>query len=236
MMRKAFTFLEILTTVAIVTIILVIIFSTFAATRTKANRTQCSTQLSQIGQAIALYAADYDGYLPSITSGEFVSHRSNNAMKWREIIQVYIQKPAFPTCPTTQISASMNPYKNSPNISGYAYNGWLNSDVKIQFPGERQHDRFEGVSDGAINFSALTITVIEARAGIVARRSPDVGKELYGIWASDFTAEIAELPEGARRHSGGANYLFADGHVKWSIPEKIKTNRNCDGIHPGFGL
>jgi prepilin-type processing-associated H-X9-DG protein len=92
------------------------------------------------------------------------------------------------------------------------------------------------VSNSVLNFSALTITVIEARAGIVARRSPDVGKELYGIWSDDFTAEIEAQPEGGRRHNNGANYLFADGHVKWLMPERIKAGQICDGLHPGFGL
>jgi prepilin-type processing-associated H-X9-DG protein len=235
-MKKAFTFFEILATLAMVTILVVIIFSTFAAARTRANSTQCSTQMNQIGQAMQLYAADYDGHMPPITTGEFTGNHGVSTMKWREMLQVYIQKPAFPVCPTAQISVSMQAHENSPNVSGYAYNGWLNKDVKIRIPGERQSLHFEGVSDEVINFSALTVTVIEARAGIVARRSPDVGKKLYGIWASDFTDEIAALPEGARRHSGGANYLFADGHVKWFRPENIGSNRNCDGIHPGFGL
>ncbi|GAB4458522.1 MAG: hypothetical protein OHK0029_19880 [Armatimonadaceae bacterium] len=48
----------------------------------------------------------------------------------------------------------------------------------------------------------------------------------------------------SERHSGGANYMFVDGHVKWYRPERIQgpcgltytTARGNDGSNPDFRL
>lgn len=130
----------------------------------------------------------------------------------------------------------MERFQGFPSVSGYCYNGWLNSEVQIPHPEEKQSVHYVGVPESVLNFSTLTVTVFEARAGIVGRRSPDVGKDVLGLWAADFTADIEAQPEGASRHSRGSNYLFADSHVKWFLPEKLKTAQKCDGIHSGFGL
>lgn len=55
------------------------------------------------------------------------------------------------------------------------------------------------------------------------------------VGSKEFDSRILELPPGAERHQGGANYLFGDGHVKWHRPEQLATGQN-DGVHPGFGL
>ena len=235
-MRKAFTLLELITAVCIIGIILALVMSAFVAAKSNADTAQCSSNLHQIGAALQLYTADYDSALPPITTVEFIGHHGKGPTRWRELLQIYLSKSAFPTCPAVQLPVSMERFKGSPSVSGYCYNGWLSSEVKIPRSETEQHVQYVGVAESILNFSALTVTAFDARAGIVARRAPDSGKAVFGIWAFDFTADIEAQPEGARRHSRGSNYLFADGHVHWFMPEKLKTGRRGDGIHPGFGL
>jgi len=235
-MKRAYTLIEILVVVALLAVVIALLLPVLTTARARAHTTQCSTQLSQLGHSMQLYSADYDGSVPPITIAEFVDHHASSPVRWYELLQPYLSKSSFPACPDVQVPAAMQGFGNSPGVSGYAYNGWLGSKVKLNSQDAKQHEYYAGVSDSVLNFSALTITIIEARAGIIARRSPDTGKELFGMWFDNFTAEIAAQPEGARRHNKGASYLFADGHVKWLTPEKLQTGRTCDGIHPGFGL
>jgi len=235
-MKRAYTLIEILVVIAILAVLIALVFPVLASARAKARTSQCSAQMRQIGQAMQLYSADYDCSLPTITIGVFVDHHASSPVTWRTLLQTYITGSSFPACPEVNLPARMQEFKGSTPVCGYAYNGRLGSTVKITMPNQKPGDHYVGVSDSVLSFSALTVTVIEARPGILACRAPDSSKEVHGIWSDDFTAEIEAQTQGARRHTNGANYLFADGHLKWLTPEKLKTGRTSDGIHPGFGL
>ena len=65
-MRKeqAFTLIELLIVMAILTILAGILFTVFAGAKEKARQTHCMNNLKQLGAAILLYKADYDGGWP----------------------------------------------------------------------------------------------------------------------------------------------------------------------------
>jgi general secretion pathway protein G len=60
----AFTLIEILTVISILTLLAAIMFPVLVNTKDAAKRTSCQSNLQQIGVAMALYAADYDDRLP----------------------------------------------------------------------------------------------------------------------------------------------------------------------------
>ena len=62
--RNAFTLVEILVVIAIISILAAIIFPSFALVRANARRTSCVSNLKQIGAAMEMYKADYDGRFP----------------------------------------------------------------------------------------------------------------------------------------------------------------------------
>ena len=62
--RRAFTLIEILVVIAILGVLAAIIFPTFAVVRANARRTSCLSNLKQIGAAMEMYKADYDGRFP----------------------------------------------------------------------------------------------------------------------------------------------------------------------------
>ncbi len=62
--RNAFTLLEILVVVAILTLLLAIIFPAFAGARRQARRTACLTNLSSVAKAIQTYATANSSRLP----------------------------------------------------------------------------------------------------------------------------------------------------------------------------
>ena len=62
--RRAFTLVEILVVIAIIGVLSAIIFPTFSLVRANARRTSCVSNLKQIGAAMEMYKADYDGRFP----------------------------------------------------------------------------------------------------------------------------------------------------------------------------
>ena len=61
---RAFTLIELLIVVAIIAVLAAVLFPVFAQAREKARQTNCLANYHQIGQAIPMYASDYDGVTP----------------------------------------------------------------------------------------------------------------------------------------------------------------------------
>jgi prepilin-type N-terminal cleavage/methylation domain-containing protein/prepilin-type processing-associated H-X9-DG protein len=64
-MKKAFTLIELLVVIAIIAILAAILFPVFAQAKEAAKKTQCLSNMKEVGTAMALYANDYDGGYPT---------------------------------------------------------------------------------------------------------------------------------------------------------------------------
>jgi prepilin-type N-terminal cleavage/methylation domain-containing protein len=62
--KAAFTLIELLVVIAVIAILAALLFPVFASARDKARQAVCLSNLKQIGQALHLYAQDYDERLP----------------------------------------------------------------------------------------------------------------------------------------------------------------------------
>ena len=60
--KRAFTLIELLVVLAIIALLAALLFPAFAAARSKARVTVCTSNLRQMGMAMLQYAGDYDGY------------------------------------------------------------------------------------------------------------------------------------------------------------------------------
>jgi len=66
--RRAFTLVEVLVVVAIIAVLASILFPVLSRARAKARQTACSSNMRQVGLALAMYADDHDGLLPPATT------------------------------------------------------------------------------------------------------------------------------------------------------------------------
>ena len=62
--RRAFTLVEILVVLAVIGILTALLFPAFNRVRRRSYQTSCSSNLKQLGLAVALYQGDYDGLFP----------------------------------------------------------------------------------------------------------------------------------------------------------------------------
>ena len=63
--KRAFTLIELLIVIAIISILSAILFPVFGKARSSARRTGCLSNVKQIGTAIGMYTSDYDGAFPN---------------------------------------------------------------------------------------------------------------------------------------------------------------------------
>jgi general secretion pathway protein G len=106
-----FTLLEILVVIAIISTLAAILFPVFAAAREKARVTVCTSNLRQIGLAMALYMQDCDGLYPWAKDplDEYSDQWNNDPAKkariatmgrLHEVLSPYIKAPAVWHCPS----------------------------------------------------------------------------------------------------------------------------------------
>lgn len=62
--RAAFSLIELLVVLSVISVLAALLFPVFLTARGKAREVACVSNLRQIGQGIALYMQDYDGYFP----------------------------------------------------------------------------------------------------------------------------------------------------------------------------
>ena len=62
--RRGFTLVELLTVIAIIAILASLLFPVFGRAKAAAKKTQCISNLKQVGASIQMYMSDYDGIFP----------------------------------------------------------------------------------------------------------------------------------------------------------------------------
>src|SRR5438034_806664 len=72
--RRGFTLIELLVVIAIIAILAAILFPVFARAREAARKTNCLSNLKNIGLASLMYVQDYDEQFPWL----MMDNRSNN--------------------------------------------------------------------------------------------------------------------------------------------------------------
>ncbi len=92
--RRAFTLIELLVVIAIIAILAAILFPVFAQAREAARKTTCTSNLRQMGQAIAMYAQDFDeAFVPWIQDTGIRPRDSvrSDRLTWIDLLDPYIK-------------------------------------------------------------------------------------------------------------------------------------------------
>lgn len=189
--RPGFTLVELLVVVAIAGILAGLLLPVLAQARDRARQSACASNLRQLGGAVTLYAQDYDEHFPQ-------THPT--ATPW-----------SFPDDEITLTApwrALLEPYVRS----GGLFRCPTDAGVPDWHPTSYAPNGYTayGAALAEVAAPAETIYGVElADAALVEDLSP---------W--DGPALIREGVLAARRHAGGSNYLYVDGHVRWETFEQ----------------
>lgn len=205
--NSGFTLIELLVVIAIIAILAAILFPVFARARENARRASCQSNLKQIGLGVLQYVQDYDEHYPIRYFNNWSAGGDEEG--WASLIQPYLKSQQILQCPSES-----NPPSGSYNVVGFT-DYWY-SDVVGRTSG--------GGSTGmaAAAFTAVSLTVMN---GDSQTSVSHLGMH-YSDWTNYILADGGETARynAARRHLDGANYAFADGHVKWIRPEKLTND------------
>ncbi len=251
-MRNAFTLIELLVVIAIIAILASILFPVFARARENARRASCQSNLKQIGLGIMQYTQDYDEAMPQ------AAQRDNPYFGWAQVIQPYIKSYQLFQCPSEPTNGVLpvHAYYPSGDQTDYFLNGLIGD-----LPG---NDYLTGVKITKIQNPSLGIIVGDQNPLADAGGGHLAGEQRYaltayyssvsssnGAYCSGIIGDVASGGYGcedaatldrkgaAIRHLGGANYLFADGHVKFQRLTQIYgagTPGSVSGQSPTFNL
>jgi prepilin-type N-terminal cleavage/methylation domain-containing protein len=100
---RAFTFIELLIVIVLVTIVCGLFVPANTGRRTKATRIQCVNNLKQVALAQCLYADDSNGLFPwnaTNRTGRLLFSNVTTAADWYRFTSNYLNSPKILCCPT----------------------------------------------------------------------------------------------------------------------------------------
>ena len=185
-----FTLIELLVVIAIIAILAAIIFPVLAKAREAGRKISCTSNLRQIGNALAMYQVDNDGTNITVLADPVTSKQL-----WEEQISPYIQTAGSAT---EKMGIFLCPGFGGWQVACFGFFGTTHGYVggyAINCYGPITPTGISGTLDSEIGDPSGTLAVFESVrcrvAGMGASGSPQM------------------------RHNEGQNVLFMDGHVKW---------------------
>jgi prepilin-type N-terminal cleavage/methylation domain-containing protein/prepilin-type processing-associated H-X9-DG protein len=215
--RAGFTLIELLVVIAIIAILAAILFPVFAQAREAARKASCQSNLKQIGNAVLMYVQDHDEVLPNSGSGA-----GGDVVRLLEPYSKQRFGQGIWKCPShaglTQVSGWTSSYGYNfqyllaagPDYPHSGYNGFDNSGVALSF----------------LQRPAETLLFMDHTA-------PPSSVNLWSYIARPGDTQSNDgFGRAHFRHTGQANVLYCDGHVKVERPTFAQVNRESQGWDP----
>jgi len=232
--RRAFTLIELLVVIAIIAILAAILFPVFLAAKEAGRKANCMSNQRQLVTGLLMFAEDHGGKLPcAFFNDQPFAFGPGVPTQWKACIRRYLRTPKVFICPS-DLDAKFKEVWEKNSFTG-AENFDKPSSYRLNNTLVRRSIRTWPEVPyllSSVKFSTRLILVCESHAcpsAIPANARPEDAViyewnqvAAYKTTPEDPHAQITEnasspagCPVPFTRHAGGANYGFADGHVRW---------------------
>ena len=218
--RIGFTLIELLVVIAIIAVIAAILLPVFGAVRERGRRTVCQSNLKQIALAMQQYVQDNGGTYPP---GARYDGQDCFA-QWPKAIFPYVKDVQVFRCPD-------QPAGNADPVD---VNHLLASSTPT--PGLSYWYNMIRLTTNVLPPPSVSFQRGNHESGLSAPST--IWLNMESFWRDgdgadhDFrkvTSSCGRGFDGNTRHSGGGNYSYVDGHVKWLTPEQAAEAECLNG-------
>ena len=205
--QPGLTLIELVVVVVIIAVLMAIALPVYFSARESGRRVACIANLKQFVMALGQYLEDAGGQIRLPGPGEPAN------WGWMDGMLPYTGHPDIFRCPSDGRARRDDPA----NRCSYGFNLALFGTPLLAHPGSTIV-----AFDSSTNSGGIRVGEREPSDGL----APDPC-----TWFDD----PDNYPDFSRRHHGGANYFFADGHIKWHTPPQIApSTQPNDGTRPSF--
>ena len=216
--QGGFSLIELLVVIAIIAILMSFLFPTFQSAREQALQTQCSSNLKNVGAALALYAQDNDEMLPPY--GVNPDEDEYKVDTWVFAMKSYLKDRKILHCPADGKKSDWEKAKAGERRTSYGLNKKLS----------RQHEDDAGVLLSALSNPSKCIVMAE----LAEDNKEDVFtyEEKENVIAKDWNEGKPKALD-IKRHGDKSVYLFADGHTGVYKFKKTFDKDKINWYNPG---
>ncbi len=249
---KAFTLIELLTVIAIISLLISILLPSLSRAREQAKSVHCLARLKEMGNALAAYMNNFGGQLPPALwnpDRKSLERETDVDFGWCEIVWTYVYSDAvkvaehFPSQRSVRGDIWQNYFECRAAGEGQSSGhfrvylpAWASGSYDLEKDGRYGYDtRAEPRYSSVIERVRMVLPII-TDANEFSERGDGIGSDDCSyIDAAEANIAGSTGRNGNRisdRHYGGANYLFPDFHAESDrkLRERLAQDWDLNGI------
>ncbi|MFT3684187.1 MAG: type II secretion system protein [Phycisphaerales bacterium] len=196
--RKGFTLLDVLVSLAVITVLIGLMLPALTAIRETSRKVVCSSNIRQVGLATAMYAEDYKRKLPY--SANFSKFVSNNGFTPQSLMQARLGMPDDSTSKWDGLGLLFG-------------SGYCNAAQVYYCPSHRSIHRYETYASGWAGAPVAVYTNFQYRGGTVVGSTSESNLD-------KMTNRISLVGDGMAsemdfNHIDGGNVVVSDLSIAW---------------------